>query len=179
MFVLTFIGIKVVLVWQAIQIDADLNQTIDIVWDDETEALFAAIISFWFGSRAMPARKKWYLRYLNNWITKEVIWIYLGEYWDRDQSISLERVDACEEKTSQAKPRHVKRVIKNQHSTLVVYYKLEEPSIQMDELNFHTMSLEDLENLKEYLLDSRQQEEAYSERAVSYTHLTLPTNREV
>ena len=56
-FVLTFIGIKVVLVWQAIQIDADLNQTIDIVWDDETEALFAAIISFWFGSRAMPARK--------------------------------------------------------------------------------------------------------------------------
>ena len=77
----------------------------------------------------------------------------------------MERVDACEEKTSQAKPRHVKRVIKNQHSTLVVYYKLEEPSIQMDELNFHTMSLEDLENLKEYLLDSRQQEEAYSERA--------------
>ena len=57
-FVLTFIGIKVVLVWQAIQIDADLNQTIDIVGDDETEALFAAIISFWFGSRAMPVRKK-------------------------------------------------------------------------------------------------------------------------
>ena len=57
-FVLTFIGIKIVLVWQAIQMDADLNQTINIVWDDETEALFAAIISFWFGSRAMPARKK-------------------------------------------------------------------------------------------------------------------------
>ena len=57
-FVLTFIGIKVVLVWQAIQMDADLNQAINIVWDDETEALFAAIISFWFGSRAMPARKK-------------------------------------------------------------------------------------------------------------------------
>ena len=35
----------------------------------------------------------------------------------------------------------------------------------MDQLNFHTMSLEDLEHLKEYLLDSRNTEEAYSERA--------------
>ncbi len=37
--------------------------------------------------------------------------------------------------------------------------------MQMDQLNFHTMSLEELENLKEYLLDSKQQEEVYSERA--------------
>jgi len=77
--------------------------------------------------------------------------------------IFLERVLACEEKTSQAK--HVKRIIKNEDSTLIVYYKLENPSIQMDQLNFHTMSLEDLEHLKEYLLDSRNTEEAYSERA--------------
>ena len=77
----------------------------------------------------------------------------------------MERVHACEEETSQAKSRHVKRIIKNENSTLVVYYKLENPSIQMDKLNFHTMNLEDLENLKEYLLDSKQHEEVYSERA--------------
>ena len=34
----------------------------------------------------------------------------------------------------------------------------------MDEMNFHEMALEDLENLKEYLLDSRNTEESYSER---------------
>ena len=77
----------------------------------------------------------------------------------------MERVHACEEETSQAKLRHVKRIIKNENSTLVVYYKLENPSIHMDQLNFHTMSLEDLENLKEYLLDSKQVEEMYTERA--------------
>ena len=34
----------------------------------------------------------------------------------------------------------------------------------MDEMNFHEMALEDLEKLKEYLLDSRNREEVYSER---------------
>jgi len=28
-----------------------------VAWDDETEALFAAVMSFWFGSRAMPRLK--------------------------------------------------------------------------------------------------------------------------
>lgn len=35
---------------------------------------------------------------------------------------------------------------------------------KMDTLNFHEMALDELEQLKEYLLDSRNVEEAYSER---------------
>ena len=57
-FFLTFIGVKIVLVYQAIKNGSDLNATLDVVWDEQTEALFAAIISFWFGSRAMPKIKQ-------------------------------------------------------------------------------------------------------------------------
>ena len=57
MFFLTFIGVKITLVYQAIKNGSDLNATLDVVWDDQTEGLFAAIISFWFGSRAMPKMK--------------------------------------------------------------------------------------------------------------------------
>ena len=53
-FFLTFIGVKITLVWNTINNGGDLNATLDVVWDEQTEALFAAIISFWFGSRAMP-----------------------------------------------------------------------------------------------------------------------------
>ena len=53
-FFLTFIGVKITLVWNTINNGGDLNTTLDVVWDEQTEALFAAIISFWFGSRAMP-----------------------------------------------------------------------------------------------------------------------------
>ena len=35
---------------------------------------------------------------------------------------------------------------------------------KMDTLNFHEMALDELEQLKEYLLDSRNVEEEYSER---------------
>jgi hypothetical protein len=43
----------------------------------------------------------------------------------------------------------------------------------MDEMNFHEMALEDLENLKEYLLDSRNTEESYSERGDLNTKILL------
>ena len=56
-FFITFIGVKVVLVYQAIQHGDDLTAVMDVVWDPETEGLFAAVVSFWFGSRAMPAIK--------------------------------------------------------------------------------------------------------------------------
>jgi len=36
----------------------DFNTAINIVWDTETKAIFAAIISFWFGSRALEKRQK-------------------------------------------------------------------------------------------------------------------------
>jgi hypothetical protein len=32
---------------------ADLTQALNVLWDDDTKAIFAAIISFWFGSRAI------------------------------------------------------------------------------------------------------------------------------
>ena len=57
-FFLTFIGVKITLVWDTINKGGDLVQVLDSVWDEQTEALFAAIISFWFGSRAMPKLKK-------------------------------------------------------------------------------------------------------------------------
>ena len=57
-FFLTFIGVKFTLVYQAIKSGSDLNATLDVVWDEQTEGLFAAIISFWFGSRAMPKIKQ-------------------------------------------------------------------------------------------------------------------------
>jgi len=53
-FFITFIGVKVVMVWDTINKGGDLNATLAVIWDEQTEALFAAIISFWFGSRAMP-----------------------------------------------------------------------------------------------------------------------------
>ena len=101
------------------------------------------------------------LRYLNNWITKkETVWIYLGEYGDH--SISLASVFACEEKTSQAKSKHITKVIKNGNTTLTVYYK--NMDNETNEMNFHEMALEDLEKLKEYLLDSRNIEELSTDR---------------
>ena len=57
-FFLTFIGVKITLLYQAIQNGSDLNTTLGVVWDEQTEALFATIISFWFGSRVMPSAKK-------------------------------------------------------------------------------------------------------------------------
>ena len=37
----------------------EFSEAIQLLWDDDTKAIFAAIISFWFGSRAIDkARKK-------------------------------------------------------------------------------------------------------------------------
>jgi len=57
-FFLTFIGIKIALVWNTISSGGDLNATLDVVWDEQTETIFAAIVSFWFGSRALEKIKK-------------------------------------------------------------------------------------------------------------------------
>ena len=56
-FFATFIGVKVVLVWHTVDSGGNLPQAINVAWDDQTEALFAAVMSFWFGSRAMPKMK--------------------------------------------------------------------------------------------------------------------------
>jgi hypothetical protein len=64
--------------------------------------------------------------------------------------------------TSQAKSKHITKVIKTGKTTLTVHYK--KTDNEMDEMNFHEMALEDLENLKEYLLDSRSTEELSTDR---------------
>ena len=56
-FFITFILVKVVIVYTTIQQGGDIKEAVLIAWDAETEALFAAVMSFWFGSRAMPKLK--------------------------------------------------------------------------------------------------------------------------
>ena len=37
----------------------DLSAGLLEIWDDETQAIFAAIIAFWFGNRAMSKARAW------------------------------------------------------------------------------------------------------------------------
>ena len=54
-----FCVIEITLLMEAIEKGTDFAQAINLLWDSETKAIFAAIISFWFGSRAIEkARKK-------------------------------------------------------------------------------------------------------------------------
>lgn len=58
-FFLLFVTIEITLLYQAIKVGTDFTEAINLLWDDETKAIFAAIISFWFGSRAVEkARRK-------------------------------------------------------------------------------------------------------------------------
>ena len=36
----------------------DFSEAIQLLWDEDTKAIFAAIISFWFGSRAVEKARK-------------------------------------------------------------------------------------------------------------------------
>ncbi len=54
-----FCVIEITLLMEAIEKGTDFSEAINLLWDDETKAIFAAIISFWFGSRAIEkARRK-------------------------------------------------------------------------------------------------------------------------
>jgi hypothetical protein len=33
--------------------DIPFNEALAIIWDDDTQAIWAAVVSFWFGSRAI------------------------------------------------------------------------------------------------------------------------------
>ncbi len=49
-----FVYVKCVIMWHALSVDhAKATELLPILWDDGTETLFAAILSFWFGSRMM------------------------------------------------------------------------------------------------------------------------------
>ena len=53
-----FAVIEVTLLMEALEKGTDFAEAIHILWDDDTKAIFAAIISFWFGSRAIDKMRK-------------------------------------------------------------------------------------------------------------------------
>lgn len=54
-----FATIEITLLMQALESGTDFAEAIQLLWDEDTKAIFAAIISFWFGSRAIEkARRK-------------------------------------------------------------------------------------------------------------------------
>jgi len=54
LFMLAFLGVKGALIYSLIGNQGiDWTTALDVAWDGETQALFAAIMSFWFGNRAM------------------------------------------------------------------------------------------------------------------------------
>ena len=53
LFFALFMATKVVIMVKVMQDGGDWMQGVDLMFDDETKALFAAIISFWFGNRAV------------------------------------------------------------------------------------------------------------------------------
>ena len=57
MFFGLFAAVKISTLMMALESN-DFNTAINMVWDEETQAIFAAIISFWFGSRALSKNKK-------------------------------------------------------------------------------------------------------------------------
>ena len=48
-----FAAIEITLLNDAITKGVEFSDAIKLLWDEETKAIFAAIISFWFGSRAI------------------------------------------------------------------------------------------------------------------------------
>ena len=54
-----FCVIEVTLLLEALENGTEFATAINLLWDEDTKAIFAAIISFWFGSRAIEkARRK-------------------------------------------------------------------------------------------------------------------------
>lgn len=53
LFFAMFAAVKTATLMHGMEQGQDFYMAINLVWDEETQAIFAAIISFWFGSRAM------------------------------------------------------------------------------------------------------------------------------
>ena len=53
-----FCAIEVTLLMQALEEGNNIAESLNILWDDDTKAIFAAIISFWFGSRAIDKSRQ-------------------------------------------------------------------------------------------------------------------------
>ena len=53
-----FAFVKVTQVIMAVQGGGDVLQGVVAAWDLETQAMFSAVIAFWFGNRMMKSAKK-------------------------------------------------------------------------------------------------------------------------
>lgn len=53
-----FAVIEITLLMEALEKGTDFAEAVHILWDDDTKAIFAAIISFWFGSRAIDKTRR-------------------------------------------------------------------------------------------------------------------------
>ena len=53
-----FVAIKVTAIVALMGAGNDLGRSLSLIWDDSTSGLFAAIISFWFGGRAVSKYMK-------------------------------------------------------------------------------------------------------------------------
>tara|TARA_R110000751_G_scaffold125433_3_gene227081 strand:- start:650 stop:1111 length:462 start_codon:yes stop_codon:yes gene_type:complete len=53
-----FATIEITLLMEALNKGTDFAEAINVLWDDDVKAIFAAIVSFWFGSRAIDKARK-------------------------------------------------------------------------------------------------------------------------
>jgi len=56
LFFTLFVAVEGITIYALLQTGADPIAIKETVWTDETQAIFAAIISFWFGSRALSKK---------------------------------------------------------------------------------------------------------------------------
>jgi hypothetical protein len=59
-FFIVFVGIKVAAFWVLVERNATPTELLTLVWDNETMAIFSAIIGFWFGSRSIEKFSNFY-----------------------------------------------------------------------------------------------------------------------
>jgi len=57
-FFILFCTIEITLLVEAINTGTNFAEAINLLWDEDTKAIFAAVISFWFGSRAIEKARK-------------------------------------------------------------------------------------------------------------------------
>ena len=58
LFFIIFAAVKISMIVHAVN-ETNFYEAMKSTWDEETQAIFAAIISFWFGSRAIQKSRKW------------------------------------------------------------------------------------------------------------------------
>ena len=57
-FFLMFVAVEVVVIVKVLDAGGDWKDAVELMWSPETQGLFAAIMSFWFGNRAVSKYMK-------------------------------------------------------------------------------------------------------------------------